>query len=136
MAQTQSQKQKERQCVTQPDSATSRGGYLLSTLHVSPHVRRRRCRCRSRCHFPFLSDLCIVKMKLAVATVTLLISGVAAFAPSTPSRRTTAVVSAQQTATTLFAGPPEEEEEGGLDLDLGEMFDMYVIGYCRMTETW
>lgn len=56
-------------------------------------------------------------MKLAIATI--LITGVAAFAPSAP------IVVARGVATTALFSEPEAEE-GGLDLDLGEMFDMYV----------
>lgn len=63
-------------------------------------------------------------MKLAITTITLLFSGAIAFAPSTPVRQGVASVTTAQT-TALFAGP-EEEEEGGLDLDLEEMFGMYV----------
>lgn len=66
-------------------------------------------------------------MKLAAATLSLLLSGAAAFAPATPSfvGRGVATTAAVR-STVLFAGPEEDEEEGGLDLDLGEMFDMYV----------
>ena len=64
-------------------------------------------------------------MKLAIVTAALLSSGVVnAFSPSTPSlvQRGVVTSSVSQTTTTLFGGP--DEEEGGLDLDLGEMFDM------------
>ena len=60
-------------------------------------------------------------MKLAIAT--LLVCGVAAFTPSTPTFVGRGIATASQTA--IFADP--EEEEGGLDLDLEEMFDMYVF---------
>ncbi|KAL9188627.1 hypothetical protein ACHAXT_007005 [Thalassiosira profunda] len=64
-------------------------------------------------------------MKLSVASISLLLTGAAAFAPAAPSvvaRGVASAASARPSA--LFAGP-EEEEEGGLDLDLGEMFDMF-----------
>lgn len=63
-------------------------------------------------------------MKVVIAT-SLLLSGAIAFAPSVPSRRCVAAVSSPAQTTTLFGGG-DDEEEGGLDLDLGEMFDMYV----------
>ena len=62
-------------------------------------------------------------MKVVIAT-SLLLSGAIAFAPSVPSRRCVAAVSSPAQMTTLFGGG--DDEEGGLDLDLGEMFDMYV----------
>ena len=66
-------------------------------------------------------------MKLAIAITTLLFSSAVAFAPSAQTfvGRGVAVAPTAQT-TTLFGGD-DDEEEGGLDLDLGEMFDMYVI---------
>ena len=61
-------------------------------------------------------------MKLAIVTAALLSFGaVNAFSPSKPALQRGTI---SQTTTTLFGGP--DEEEGGLDLDLGEMFDMYV----------
>ena len=72
------------------------------------------------------SQLTLSNMKLAIVTAALLSSGVVnAFSPSTPSlvvQRGVVTSSFSQTTTTLFGGP--DEEEGGLDLDLGEMFDM------------
>jgi hypothetical protein len=65
-------------------------------------------------------------MKLAIAIITLFLSGTASFAPSTPTLVGRGVASsAAVSTTTVFAGP-EEEEGGGLDLDLSEMFDMCV----------
>ena len=65
-------------------------------------------------------------MKLVLAAIALLFSGVDAFAPSTPRSvgREFAVTIIR--TTTLRADPTEDEKEGGFDLDLGEMFDMYV----------
>lgn len=62
-------------------------------------------------------------MKLTIASFTLLFSGAIAFAPSTPSFSGRCIASS---AAALSAGP-EDEEGGGLDLDLEEMFDMYVL---------
>ena len=62
-------------------------------------------------------------MKLVVTTITLLFSGAIAFAPSTPDICGRSIA---PSAAVLFAGP-EDEEGGGLDLDLEEMFDMYVL---------
>ncbi|KAL3815703.1 hypothetical protein ACHAXA_004883 [Cyclostephanos tholiformis] len=66
-------------------------------------------------------------MKLAIATITLLLSGTASFAPSRPTLVgrgiTSSAAIAVETTTAIFAGP--EEEQGGLDLDLSEMFDMF-----------
>ena len=59
-------------------------------------------------------------MKLAVACIALLISGAVAFAPSLSGR------CIASSSSVRFAGP-EDEEGGGLDLDLEEMFDMYVL---------
>jgi hypothetical protein len=67
-------------------------------------------------------------MKLAIAFTTLLFSSAVAFAPSAPVFSGRCIASSAATVKptpTLFAGP--EDEEGGLDLDLEEMFDMYVI---------
>ena len=64
----------------------------------------------------------ITNMKIVIAT-TLLFSGAIAFAPAVPSQRTVSSLPIQ--TTTLFGGG-DEEEGSGLDLDLGEMFDMYV----------
>jgi hypothetical protein len=69
-------------------------------------------------------------MKLVIATITLFLSGVTSFVPSTPTLVGRGVASAAADAaaaiktTALFVKP--EEEEGGLDLDLSEMFDMCV----------
>lgn len=62
-------------------------------------------------------------MKLSITTIILVINVAAAFVPSTPTflGRGVAVTSGCQT--TLYAEPREEE---GLDLNLEEMFDMYV----------
>jgi hypothetical protein len=68
------------------------------------------------------------EMKLAIAFTTLLFSGAVAFVPSAPVFSGRCIASSAATVKptpTLFAGP--EDEEGGLDLDLEEMFDMYVI---------
>ena len=62
-------------------------------------------------------------MKLSAAIITLLAGSAAAFAPAMPSAAVRTSSSIQQ-PTVMFAEPKEEEE--GLDLDLGEMFDMYV----------
>eukprot|EP00581_Thalassiosira_minuscula_P032628 CAMPEP_0183772802 /NCGR_PEP_ID=MMETSP0739-20130205/37119_1 /TAXON_ID=385413 /ORGANISM="Thalassiosira miniscula, Strain CCMP1093" /LENGTH=86 /DNA_ID=CAMNT_0026013597 /DNA_START=34 /DNA_END=294 /DNA_ORIENTATION=- len=64
-------------------------------------------------------------MKLAIATITLFFSGAVAFAPSTPTfvGRGVAATTAQTSTTVVFQGG--DDEEGGLDLDLGEMFDMF-----------
>ena len=58
-------------------------------------------------------------MKLVIATV-LLAATASAFAPSVPSTR----IVTSTTSTTKIMGGGDDEEEGGLDLDLGEMFDM------------
>lgn len=58
-------------------------------------------------------------MKLAIATI-LFAATASAFAPSIPSTR----VAASTISTTKIMGGGDDEEEGGLDLDLGEMFDM------------
>jgi len=65
-------------------------------------------------------------MKLSAAIITLLAGSAAAFAPVMPSAAVRASSIQQQTV--MFA-EPKEEEEGGLDLDLDEMFSMYVT--CR-----
>eukprot|EP00984_Skeletonema_dohrnii_P017883 scaffold8234_cov113-Skeletonema_dohrnii-CCMP3373.AAC.5 len=65
-------------------------------------------------------------MKLSAAIITLLAGSAAAFAPAMPSVAVRASSIQQQTV--MFA-EPKEEEEGGLDLDLDEMFSMYVT--CR-----
>lgn len=68
-------------------------------------------------------------MKLAIATITLFLSGVTSFAPSTPTLlvgRGVASTAATAVKTTALFVKPEEEEGGGLDLDLSEMFDMCV----------
>jgi len=57
-------------------------------------------------------------MKLVIATITLFFSGAVAFAPSAST-----IVGRGASSTAIFSEP--EEEEGGLDLDLGEMFDMF-----------
>ena len=64
-------------------------------------------------------------MKLSATIITLLAGSAAAFAPAMPSAAVRSSSSSQQ-QTVMFAEPKEEE---GLDLDLGEMFDMYVT--CR-----
>jgi len=71
-------------------------------------------------------------MKLAIATITLFLSGVTSFAPSTPTLVGRGVASAAASAvkTTALFVKPEEEEGGGLDLDLSEMFDMCVLIRC------
>lgn len=61
-------------------------------------------------------------MKLSAAIITLLAGSAAAFAPAMPSAAVRAASSSQQTV--MFAEPKDEEE--GLDLDLDEMFSMYV----------
>ncbi|KAL7492026.1 hypothetical protein ACHAWT_002602 [Skeletonema menzelii] len=61
-------------------------------------------------------------MKLSAAIITLLAGSAAAFAPAMPSAAVRTSSSIQQ-PTVMFAEPKEEEE--GLDLDLGEMFDMF-----------
>ena len=58
-------------------------------------------------------------MKLVIATV-LFAATASAFAPSVPSTR----IVTSTTSTTKIMGGGDDEEEGGLDLDLGEMFDM------------
>lgn len=63
-------------------------------------------------------------MKLSAAIITLLAGSAAAFAPAMPSAAVRAASSSQQ-PTAMFA-EPKDEEEGGLDLDLDEMFSMYV----------
>lgn len=67
----------------------------------------------------------LATMKLSAAIITLLAGSAAAFAPATSSAAVRSSSSSQQ-QTVMFAEPKEEEE--GLDLDLGEMFDMYVTG--------
>lgn len=62
-------------------------------------------------------------MQLAVATVALLASGAAAFAPSLPAAAAAARGAALARATPLRA--EAEEEEAGFDLDLNEMFDLF-----------
>ena len=62
-------------------------------------------------------------MKLAIASIALLFSGAIAFVPSAPSLSGRCIASS---AAVRFAGP-EDGEGGGLDLDLEEMFDMYVL---------
>ena len=59
-------------------------------------------------------------MKLVIATIVFAATA-SAFAPSIPATR---VVAASTISTTKIMGGGEDEEEGGLDLDLGEMFDM------------
>jgi hypothetical protein len=63
----------------------------------------------------------IAKMKLALSVLALATTA-SAFAPSAPFSRG---LSTTVATTQLFSEPEEEEEEGGLDLDLGEMFDMF-----------
>ena len=59
-------------------------------------------------------------MKLALSVLALATTA-SAFAPSAPFSRGLSTT----VATTQLFSEPEEEEEGGLDLDLGEMFDMF-----------
>ena len=59
-------------------------------------------------------------MKLVIATI-FFAATASAFAPSIPLTR---VVAASKISTTKIMGGGDDEEEGGLDLDLGEMFDM------------
>lgn len=58
----------------------------------------------------------------SAATITLLIGAAAAFAPSMTTLP--AMMRPTSSQFVLFADP--KEEEGGLDLNLEEMFDMYV----------
>mmetsp|Transcript_2038 Transcript_2038/g.3485 ORF Transcript_2038/g.3485 Transcript_2038/m.3485 type:complete len:81 (-) Transcript_2038:143-385(-) len=60
-------------------------------------------------------------MNFSAAIITLLAGSAAAFAPAMPSAAVRTSSSIQQ-PTVMFAEPKEEE---GLDLDLGEMFDMF-----------
>ncbi len=66
-------------------------------------------------------------MKLSAAIITLLAGSAAAFAPAMPSAAVR--TSSSQQPIVMFA-EPKDEEEGGLDLDLDEMFSMYVIKCC------
>lgn len=61
-------------------------------------------------------------MKLVIATILFFAATASAFAPSIPSTRS--IVATSTSTTTKIMGGEDDEEEGGLDLDLGEMFDM------------
>lgn len=61
-------------------------------------------------------------MKLAIATFATVLTGAAAFTPSTVTRTHHVVESRGQT--TILFSEPKEGEESGLDLNLEEMFDM------------
>eukprot|EP00522_Entomoneis_paludosa_P006976 CAMPEP_0172444520 /NCGR_PEP_ID=MMETSP1065-20121228/4543_1 /TAXON_ID=265537 /ORGANISM="Amphiprora paludosa, Strain CCMP125" /LENGTH=77 /DNA_ID=CAMNT_0013195075 /DNA_START=100 /DNA_END=333 /DNA_ORIENTATION=- len=56
-------------------------------------------------------------MKTTISILLLLVASVSAFTVSVPSAR--------QPISAIFVSEPAEEEEGGLDLDLGEMFEMF-----------
>mmetsp|Transcript_29750 Transcript_29750/g.66777 ORF Transcript_29750/g.66777 Transcript_29750/m.66777 type:complete len:81 (-) Transcript_29750:1920-2162(-) len=60
-------------------------------------------------------------MKLVVLSISALVASTTAFLPSSGRRAVSATNSAPRTSP-MFAEPEEEE---GLDLDLGEMFDMF-----------
>lgn len=73
-------------------------------------------------HYAVLSlHLKLATMKLSAAIITLLAGSAAAFAPAMSSA---AMRTSSQQTTAIYAEP--KEEEGGLDLDLDEMFSMYV----------
>ena len=68
-----------------------------------------------------------MKFCLSIIVAAIASTGVVAFSTSPAFVSRGAVVTQQSSNTRLCAEEPEDaEEEGGLDLDLGEMFDMYV----------
>ena len=67
-----------------------------------------------------------MKLCLSIIAAVVASTGVVAFSTS-PAFVSRGAVAQQTSNTRLYAEEPDDdEEEGGLDLDLGEMFDMYV----------
>ena len=61
------------------------------------------------------------------------IYGASAFAPTNPATFGVQKISSRILVPTMLAAEPSDEEEEGLDLNLEEMFDMYVNCFlcCR-----